>query len=634
MWRLNFFTLWLLLALASTQKSLLTRPLHVYENLIQGVHDYFNNTCIILFHGSPNVIETEGLEDIDGLLTLQKYFSGSLSIRTAIMDFHMFKDRVGNTYYNIKRPLFVLLNDLDEIKEQFVVVSKWIAMAYPTWLIFLRNDTSFEDFLEEVYVPFNCVLMVTRTDTEGHGEIVKDVYRISREDDLKWMEFGVWDPEQGFRGPRKGLYQRRHDLHGLNLRVISIHDPPVSLFVKNEVNRTIGMRGFFGEVILLLQQGMNCTFSYQEINSWGIRLPNGTWSGSIGMLMDDKADLAATELMMTLDRLDVVEFTTPVYSTKCRVYIKRPDTMAIKWDAYLAPFTFSVWNAIALTIIITSLTIATIDAVFSKEINSRLTAYRSSLSTFFEILFFVFGAFCGQGMELSSLDPIRLVHLSIHSTAVVVLAAYSAALISYLAIKTFVMPFTTMEGMLEDGSYRFAVVANSADYSFFQNTSDRVLTYMFDELLTGEKDLPSNYLDGLGRVCWENKYAFMTLDNMAAVLQERVNCILEPLDTIAQTTIAMAVPANSPYRGIIDTNLLLLRDSGILQRLLETEWATVSNRLKSGWTSVELEDAMPLLLFLLFAFIITWLVLFIERSIYEKRGGNIITRQTVPNNNK
>ncbi|XP_076164714.1 glutamate receptor ionotropic, delta-1 isoform X4 [Ptiloglossa arizonensis] len=524
MWRLNFFTLWLLLALASTQKSLLTRPLHVYENLIQGVHDYFNNTCIILFHGSPNVIETEGLEDIDGLLTLQKYFSGSLSIRTAIMDFHMFKDRVGNTYYNIKRPLFVLLNDLDEIKEQFVVVSKWIAMAYPTWLIFLRNDTSFEDFLEEVYVPFNCVLMVTRTDTEGHGEIVKDVYRISREDDLKWMEFGVWDPEQGFRGPRKGLYQRRHDLHGLNLRVISIHDPPVSLFVKNEVNRTIGMRGFFGEVILLLQQGMNCTFSYQEINSWGIRLPNGTWSGSIGMLMDDKADLAATELMMTLDRLDVVEFTTPVYSTKCRVYIKRPDTMAIKWDAYLAPFTFSVWNAIALTIIITSLTIATIDAVFSKEINSRLTAYRSSLSTFFEILFFVFGAFCGQGMELSSLDPIRLVHLSIHSTAVVVLAAYSAALISYLAIKTFVMPFTTMEGMLEDGSYRFAVVANSADYSFFQ--------------------------------------------------------------------------------------------------------------LKSGWTSVELEDAMPLLLFLLFAFIITWLVLFIERSIYEKRGGNIITRQTVPNNNK
>lgn len=72
------------------------------------------------------------------------------------------------------------------------------------------------------------------------------------------------------------------------------------------------------------------------------------------------------------------------------------------------------------------------------------------------------------GMDQSLLDPTRMVHLSVHLTAVVVIAAYSAALISYLAIKTFVMPFTTMKGLLEDGGYRFAVVANSAEYSFFQ----------------------------------------------------------------------------------------------------------------------------------------------------------------------
>lgn len=71
-------------------------------------------------------------------------------------------------------------------------------------------------------------------------------------------------------------------------------------------------------------------------------------------------------------------------------------------------------------------------------------------------------------MEPSLLDPVRLVHLSVHLTAVVVLAAYSAALISFLAVKTFAMPFTTMGGMLADGSYRFAVIGDSADYTFFQ----------------------------------------------------------------------------------------------------------------------------------------------------------------------
>ncbi|KZC11092.1 Glutamate receptor [Dufourea novaeangliae] len=564
-----------------------------------------------------------GLQEMDGLLALQKYFSGTLSIRTAIMDFRMFKSRVGKSYHSIKRPLFVLLNDLDDIKDQFSMVSEWIAMAYPTWLLFLRNTTRFEDFLSKVHVPFDCVLMVAQPENnESNGEVIRDVYRIGREEDLRWMKFGEWDENQGFRGPRLGLYQRRHDLYGRNIRVVSIQDPPVSRILRDKTNRTaVGIAGFFGEVIQLLREGMNCTFSYSEVRSWGVRLSNGTWTGSMRMLVENEADLAATELMMTSDRLDAVRFTTPVYSTKCRVYIKRPDTTAVKWNAYLAPFAPSTWNAIALTIVIASLAIASIDACFN--VTGWLASSRDSQTpsfTFSEVVFGIFGAFCSQGMELSSLDPIRLVHLSVHMTAVVVLAAYSAALISYLAVKTFAMPFTTMEGMLADGSYRFAVVKDSADYSFFQNTSDRVLTVMFDELLTGETELPFNYLDGLRSVCRKSKYAFMTLDNMASVLQGRVDCALEPLDPMVQATIAMAVPAQSPYRGIIDTNILLLRDSGILQRLLKTEWATNSKKSKSGWSSVELEDAAPLLVFLLFTFFLACLGLFVERLIHRKRG--------------
>lgn len=41
-------------------ESILIRPYYVYKNLIKGVHDYFNNTCIILFHGSSKLIEEEG----------------------------------------------------------------------------------------------------------------------------------------------------------------------------------------------------------------------------------------------------------------------------------------------------------------------------------------------------------------------------------------------------------------------------------------------------------------------------------------------------------------------------------------------------------------------------------------------
>ncbi|KOX79721.1 Glutamate receptor delta-1 subunit [Melipona quadrifasciata] len=652
----------------------LIRPIHVYQSLIKGVHDYFNNTCVILFHGSATSMEVEGMKEMDGLLELQRYFSGSASIRTAIMDFHTFRIRIGNTYHHIKRPLFVLLNDLDEIREQFALVSKWIAMAYPTWLLFLQDETSFEEFLSDVYVPFDCMMMVTQRDAKEASEIIREVYQISREDGLRSMNFGKWDPESGFRGPRFGLYQRRHDLHGRNIRVVSINDPPVSRVIRDEIGQPFGIRGFFGEVIQLLQEGMNCTkrlfqmtrrgdfrFTYMEATSWGAQLPNGSWTGLIKMLVDDEADLGASELMMSSDRLGAIKYTTPVYTTRCRAYIKRPDTTAVNWNAYLAPFSFNIWNAIGLTIIVVGLAIAGIDA-FSRKADSLPADIKpktkSSLSV---ILFSVFGVFCGQGtveelkirslivtpidiiryscgMEPSSLDPTRLVHLSIHLTAVVVLAAYSAALISHLAIKTFLMPFTTMEGLLEDGTYRFAVVADSADYSFFQNTSDNVLTIMFDQLLTREADLPPNYFDGLTRVCQEKKYAFMTLDNMASVLQGKVECALEPLDVIMQTTIAMAVPADSPYRGIINSNILLLRDSGILQRLIDLEWSSnerwVSyfpmSRAKSGWSTVEMEDAAPLLIFMLSAFLVTCLVLLIER-LFGREQSRIVKQKSTAN---
>lgn len=76
---------------------------------------------------------------------------------------------------------------------------------------------------------------------------------------------------------------------------------------------------------------------------------------------------------------------------------------------------------------------------------------------------------------------------------------------------------------------------------------------LYEQVLRKETDLPINYMDGLRRVCEEDKYAFVTLDNMAAILQNDLDCKLEPLDVIRQSSIAMALQPNSPYRGIIDS---------------------------------------------------------------------------------
>ncbi|XP_011872070.1 PREDICTED: glutamate receptor U1-like isoform X2 [Vollenhovia emeryi] len=594
----------------------LIRPVYVYQGLIKGIHDYFNNTCVIFLHNNRNPVETQGLEENERMLLLQKYLSMTYHIRTTFMDFHMFNTRIGQSYHHIKRPLFVLLNDYENTRDGFANISTWIAMAYPTWLVFFGNETTFADFFLEIYVPFDCKFMVAQSSANvTGGEIITEVYQIDRGKELRSMRFGVWDVKNGLKGPKHGLFLRRNNLFGQNIRVTSVHDPPISLLRRNKQQEIIGISGFFGQVLRLLQETLNCTFTYKEATSWGMCLPSGTCTGAIGMLMNNDVDFAATEFMMTSDRLDAISFTLPIYTTKCRAYIKRPSSTDIKWNAYTAPFSATIWGVIAFFVILMSGSIVLVQRLFAFT-----SPYRNNNRTrFTEILFFVVGACCGQGMKQSTLDPVRMVHFVIHSSALVIVAAYSAALISFLAVKTFVMPFTTMDGLLKDGTYRFGVVGNSADFTFFQNTSDQIMNVLFDELLLKEVNLPINYLDGLERVCKEDKYAFMTLDNMAALLQQKVDCKLEPLDVITHTTIAMALRRNSQYRSIIDANILLLRDSGILQRLLETQWSVQLNAksTKSTWKSVEIGDIIPLLLFIIVAVLVSFLVCAIERAMFN-----------------
>ncbi|XP_011497652.1 PREDICTED: LOW QUALITY PROTEIN: probable glutamate receptor [Ceratosolen solmsi marchali] len=396
-------------------------------------------------------------------------------------------------------------------------IAPWISMAYINWIIFFRQETNIHRFFSEIFVPLDCIFLVVRKYKDGASTSLTEIYNIDKDRELLTNLFGVWNEKDGLRITKLTLYQRRNDLYGQMIKVATVQDPPVSLIERNSSGEIIGIKGFFGTVIQILQKNLNCTVTYAECDSWGYVLPNGSWTGIVGMLVRKEIDLAATELLMTSDRLEAIEFTTPVFSTKCRTFIKRPYFTAIKWTAYSDPFY--------------------------------------------------------SGHSTALIDAIRIIDLVVHLTGVIILAAYSAALISFLAVKIFIMPFSSMEGLLNDGSYKFGVIRNSADYNFFQNTSDVILQRMFEEILDDVENLPRNYLEGLNNICSQDKYAFMVTDNMFAILEHQVPCILEPLDTIMQTTLAMAVPSRSPFRGIINSNILLMRDSGVLQRVLPLNWS-------------------------------------------------------------
>jgi hypothetical protein len=69
------------------------------------------------------------------------------------------------------------------------------------------------------------------------------------------------------------------------------------------------------------------------------------------------------------------------------------------------------------------------------------------------------------------------VFLTAYLTAVILLSAYSAALISFLTKKSVVMPFMDLQGLLKDGTYKLGIMSDSAEYEMFEVRNKAVITY-------------------------------------------------------------------------------------------------------------------------------------------------------------
>jgi hypothetical protein len=72
----------------------------------------------------------------------------------------------------------------------------------------------------------------------------------------------------------------------------------------------------------------------------------------------------------------------------------------------------------------------------------------------------------GQRDEVNNTSG-RIVMLTAYTTSMVLLAAYSAFLISSLAVQPRDLPFRDLQGLLRDGSYKLGVVDNTSTINIF-----------------------------------------------------------------------------------------------------------------------------------------------------------------------
>ncbi|XP_068236124.1 glutamate [NMDA] receptor subunit 1-like [Palaemon carinicauda] len=103
--------------------------------------------------------------------------------------------------------------------------------------------------------------------------------------------------------------------------------------------------------ILSRQLGMCVQYIVAKDRHYGIRLPNGTWTGIMGLLTRKEADMSAIVLSMNAERASAISLSEPLFIDEQAVGHKTP-VLEADVAGFVKPYTAWVWLILVLTIVI------------------------------------------------------------------------------------------------------------------------------------------------------------------------------------------------------------------------------------------------------------------------------------------
>ncbi|KAI4482427.1 hypothetical protein M0802_013724 [Mischocyttarus mexicanus] len=238
-----------------------------------------------------------------------------------------------STYYipRIVRPHYVAIISNYEAINEFSLATSTFDMSFAVWLVLFIYKGKGSDYCHNppgniFHLRFGSEMLV-RCGTEN---ILREWYSLDG-NQTEIDDLATWSLEKGItKMTSDSIYDRRFDLRGLVMRAVIVKDSSFVEIVNGKLD------GIFGRISQELCDTLNFSFSIVSIvNEYGTwNQKENTWTGAVGEVYAGRADIAISDISMTSERLDVVDFTFPLLLSKNNIYIREPEIFAIQWSSY------------------------------------------------------------------------------------------------------------------------------------------------------------------------------------------------------------------------------------------------------------------------------------------------------------
>ncbi|EAT33628.1 AAEL014087-PA [Aedes aegypti] len=335
------------------------------------------------------------------------------------------------------------------------------------------------------------------------------VYRLSLATEVIDETFGFWN--KGMIVNLQNIKQssvRRRNLNGLKLRasVVVTHNETLKHLEDYREKHVDTITKMNYILTKYLAQDLNATLKFSYVITWGYRHPEtGKFNGMIGELKNDLADLGATALFLTADRIKEIDYLS--MTTQSRVkFIFRSPKLSFTDNVFLLPFSAPVWICIISFIVLAGVLLLIIMKVELRCTNVRYgNVIRPNVM---DTVMNMFGTSCQQG---SYLEPKTLPAKCLILLSLIILmflyASYSANIVALIQSPS--NKIRTLEDLLNS---RLGTGAEDTVYNryYFMHETEPIRKAIYDRKMRTRDGANSSFIPlekGVERVR-QGLYAF------------------------------------------------------------------------------------------------------------------------------
>ncbi|XP_071540574.1 probable glutamate receptor isoform X2 [Panulirus ornatus] len=396
--------------------------------------------------------------------------------------------------------------------------------------------------------------------------------------EVEVVRVGTWSSKHGLRiASRLPLFPDKFSKFLERPRlVVAAEEFQPHVSIKTTVERpgqTLSFAGPMERLLDLLAHSLNFTYSFRRPpdGSWGTKLQNGSWTGMVGMVGRQEADLGLGPFGISATRAEMVDFTEPILIDYARIMAGRGRPEVDPWG-FLLPLGPLVWTAILAALLVVLVAVFLLSFFVCLKGPQRESWPTESFFSYIRVL-------------LQQDVPVvkhrwweRLVLGSWMVMTLVLTKSYAGNLMSMLAVRYIPQPYQSLRDVLDDPSATMIWEANTAYVQFLRSAESGIFREIIDSEASGRLMYvkSTQYARMRDKLVRAGKHVFMGEDLSSRVLMAQDFSNTGRCEFYASKEVflpfmfSMIGQKNSPLLPVINERINAVTEAGLYGFWMDT----------------------------------------------------------------